>query len=185
MARQILTLLDRVEVPIKVGHFTLDNASNNIAAMRELGILLAARDIPFDAVDRRIPCFPHIINICVSHTIKAYTTADFSHVAPTWVDFLGNVVVKEEYVQALATDPIATGRDIIRIIRASGQRRKGFHDTIINRNSNQWYTGNTTQVPVVELLRDVKTRWDSTFFMINRLRALRLVSCHHRTISHS
>ncbi|KAF8137053.1 ribonuclease H-like domain-containing protein [Boletus edulis] len=152
----------------------MDNASNNLAAMRELSKLLEAHEIVFDTVDHQVPCFPHIINICVTHAIKAYTTADFTAVASTWVDALDNIVDKKAYLQALATDPVSLGCDIVRIIRASGQRRKGFRDTIINSNTNQWYTGDKTQVPLVELLRDVKSCWDSIYFMINRLCALRL-----------
>lgn len=137
----------------------MDNAANNIVAMRELAKLLEARELDalnFDPIDRQIPCFPHIINVCVTHLVKAYATADFTDVPETWVGDLNNTVHKERYLEALARDPVSLGRDIVRIIRASGQRRKGFHDTIINGNANQWYTGNPTQVPNVELLRDIK-----------------------------
>jgi hypothetical protein len=34
------------------------------------------------------------------------------------------------------------------------------------------------QVPVVELLCDADTRWDSTYIMLNRLRVLRPVRLH-------
>jgi hypothetical protein len=35
--------------------------------------------------------------------------------------------------------------------------------------------GECLQLPVVELLLDEATRWDSVFVMLNRLRTLRLV----------
>ena len=158
----------------------MDNATNNIAAMRELVKLLEECEILFDPIDRRIPCFPHILNICVTHAVKNFAKADFTAVAETWVGALDNTVVdKAKYLEALAKDPITLGRDIVRIIRSSGQRRKGFCDTIINGNANQWYTGDPTQVPLVELLQDVKTRWDLIYFMINRLRALHLVGSQY------
>ncbi len=31
----------------------------------------------------------------------------------------------------------------------------------------------------LQLLRDVRTRWDSIFLMLNRLREMRPVCCHH------
>ena len=99
--------------------------------------------------------------------MKAYVNADFSAIAATWVGALGDTVNKGEYLKALAMDPVSLGRNIVHIICASSQCRKGFHDTIINGDANEWYTGNATKLPVVELLRDVKTRWDSIFFMIN------------------
>ena len=155
LVKLLLELLDRAEVTMKVrdlcgiccisalinvdqiGHLTMDNALNNIAAMRELAKLLEARDIQFDAVDCRIPCFPHIINICVTHTMKEYINADFSAVAATWVGALGDTVNKGEYLEALAMDPVSLGRNIVCIIRASSQRCKGFRDTIINGNANE------------------------------------------------
>ncbi|KAF8546300.1 hypothetical protein OG21DRAFT_1491361 [Imleria badia] len=109
--------------------------------MRKLAKLLEVRDIWFDAVDCRIPCFLHIINICMTHTMKEYTNADFSAITATWVGALGDTMNKAEYVEALATDPISLGRNIVHIICASSQRRKGFCDTIINSNANEWYTG--------------------------------------------
>ena len=154
----------------------MDNTANNITAMRELSSLLKDCEIQFNLVDCCVPCFPHILNICITHTVKNYMKADFTTVTEMWVGALDNTVVdKAKYLEALAKDPVALGCDIIRIIRSSSQCRKGFRDTIINGNANQWYTGHPTQVPVIELLRDVRTRWDSIYFMINRLHALRLV----------
>jgi hypothetical protein len=41
-----------------VGHFTLDNASNNGSGMRELERLLINRGIKFDEYDNRVMCVP-------------------------------------------------------------------------------------------------------------------------------
>ena len=43
-----------------------------------------------------------------------------------------------------------------------------------------WFTdeeGQSIQLPILELLHDVRTHWDSIYYMINRLRTLRQV-CH-------
>jgi hypothetical protein len=146
----------------------MDNASNNIAAMHELEKLLEECEIEFDPIDHCIPCFPHILNICIMHAVKNYTKADFTTVTEMWVGALDDTLVdKEKYLEALVRDPILLSHNIVHIIRSSGQCHKGFHDTIINGNANQWYTGDLTQVPLVELLWDVKTCWDSIYFMIN------------------
>ena len=49
-------------------------------------------------------------------------------------------------------------------------------------NNKQWFTttdeaGNSIPdtLPCLELLRDVKTRWDSVYLMLHRLRELRQV----------
>ena len=53
----------------------MDNAENNATAMKELEELFKMKDpdITFDHKDNRIPCYPHIINICVSHILKSLT----------------------------------------------------------------------------------------------------------------
>jgi len=54
----------------------MDNAANNIAAMCKLSSLLEDCEIQFDPVDHRVPCFPHILSICITHMVKNYTKAD-------------------------------------------------------------------------------------------------------------
>ncbi|KIK13051.1 hypothetical protein PISMIDRAFT_18265 [Pisolithus microcarpus 441] len=150
----------------------MDNASNNDSAMKELSVLLSERDIDFDPEDRRIMCFPHVLNICTSHVLKAYTQADFTNVASSWIDVFGKNVDKDAYMEALENDPVALGRNIVCVVRASNLRRESFRNTIITGNKMKWFTdenNQTTSLPVVELLRDVRTRWDSVYFMINRL----------------
>ena len=41
--------------------------------MEQLEPMLASHDIPFDATDRRIMCFAHVINLCSGHVIRAVT----------------------------------------------------------------------------------------------------------------
>jgi hypothetical protein len=179
LAVTMLRLIDRAGATLKIGHFTLDNASNNDAAMHHLAELLQDRDIPFDPVDRRIRCFPHIINICVKHVIEEYTLANYKDVAESWVDSeSGETITKDDYLEALRHDPVALGRSIVRVIRASGLRRHAFRESIKQANVEQWFkdpSGEVITMPVVELLRDVDTRWDSVYFMINRLRYLQQV----------
>ncbi|KIM60351.1 hypothetical protein SCLCIDRAFT_52033, partial [Scleroderma citrinum Foug A] len=116
------TYFKSIRQDLTIGHFTMDNAANNIAAMHELAKLLEEHEILFDPIDRRIPCFPHILNICVTHAVKNFAKADFTAVAETWVGALNNTVVdKAKYLEALAKDPITLGHDIVRIICSSGQ----------------------------------------------------------------
>jgi hypothetical protein len=68
-----------------MGHFTLDNASNNKTAMEELSLIMAERDIHFDPVDHRIPCFPHIINLCAKHVIDEYPTHQEKWILHIWI----------------------------------------------------------------------------------------------------
>ena len=51
----------------------MENLETNTKAMDELASLLSDREIPFDAKDRCIMCFPHIINIICQHVIEKMT----------------------------------------------------------------------------------------------------------------
>jgi len=84
-------------------------------------------------------------------------------------------------------DPLKRARRIIRYLRSSDQRRQGFRQFLIDGNERGWFKekededdpdeeGIAVRVPEVQLLRDVKTRWDSVYTMLERLRSLRLVS---------
>ncbi|KAG2737897.1 hypothetical protein P692DRAFT_201682967, partial [Suillus brevipes Sb2] len=56
------------------------------------------------------------------------------------------------------------------------QRREGFQKTITVGNQHKSFHdahGMVIKLPNVELLCDANTRWDSSFFMFNRLRTLR------------
>lgn len=161
----------------------MDNASNNKTCLQELEVLLRARELEVDfrAGDRLVSCFPHIIHICVTHVLKSFNDDEITTIidSETWSDTFPDVEEEQDaYVEAVKADPIAMARTAIWAIRASGMRRDEFTDTIRTGNLKNWFkntTGSVQQVPELELLRDVKTRWDSTYAMINRLRALRLV----------
>jgi hypothetical protein len=88
-----------------------------------------------------------------------------------------------EWFAGIKRDPLKRARRIIRLLRSSDQRREGFRKFIRDGNERQWFFEKTesgkrrpVQVPLLQLLRDVKTRWDSVYMMLQRLRLLRLVS---------
>jgi hypothetical protein len=81
----------------------------------------------------------------------------------------------------LKHDPIKRARRIVRIVRSSDQRKQAFKKVINTGNHSGWFRSHDNEVielPDLELLRDVKTRWDSVYCMIERLLVLRPVSVH-------
>lgn len=145
--------------------------------MWELSEKLDSRGINFHPIERRIPCFLHIINICVRHIIDDYHKADFSLVNECWV--VGTrTIVKTEYLKAVTGKALNRARDVVRTVRASNQRCDSFRDTIITGNEKEWFQddmGKKLKLPVVELLLDEATHWDSVFIMLNHLRTLHQV----------
>lgn len=89
----------------------------------------------------------------------------------------------KEWFESIKRDPLRRARRIIRLLRSSDQRREGFRMFIQDGNKRNWFYEKTrggkrspVQVPELQLLRDVKTRWDSVYLMLHRLRLLRPVS---------
>lgn len=102
-------------------------------------------------------------------------------------DFYDDHSNLKEWVAGIKRDPLRRARRIIRLLRSSDQRREGFRKFIQDGNERQWFSEKTqsgkrriVQVPELQLLRDVKTRWDSVFMMLRRLRVLRPVSSSQR-----
>ena len=95
----------------------------------------------------------------------------------------------EDWFAGFKRDPLKRARRIIRFLRSSDQRREGFRNTIIDGNERDWFSPknnpHSVRVPELQLLRDVKTRWDSVYLMLLRLRQLRPVSPCQRLDSYT
>lgn len=151
---------------LKVGHFTMDNASNNRTMMQELETSLKSREIDFDADDRRIMCFAHVIDLCSGRVIRAASDGVEDN--------------SDEDASSPGSDnPLAQARAVVRAIRGSGTRRSSFQETINYGNTRRLFRQGQSPEPVkvesLQLLRDVRTRWDSVFLMLRRLREMRPV----------
>jgi len=169
--------------------------------MKELQQLLAKEGIKFDAQDNRIPCYPHIINICVSHIVSSLTkVADKSEVQSENSDdssdenesdddgYDGEEDSQDEidfdmydmgkWLENLKRNPIQRARTVVRTVRSSGQRKEALSDIIKKGNTNRTFhdaDGNEVLLKDLQLIRDVRHRWDSLYNMIVRLQHLRLV----------
>lgn len=97
-------------------------------------------------------------------------------------DHKGNLSLKRWFT-GMKRDPVGRARRVVRLLRVSDQRREGLRAFIEDGNKHGWFTAKnsnglreTVKVPVLQPLRDVKTRWDSVFMMLHRLHELRPVS---------
>jgi len=96
---------------LEVRHFTLDNASNNRTMMEELEMMLTERDIVFNAEDRKIVCFVHVVDLCSGHVICAASDG----VEPENDSSSSNG-------DTAASNPIVLARMVVRVIWGSGSR---------------------------------------------------------------
>ena len=162
------------------GHWTLNNASLNDVFLKELEILLHPRKVEFNHKDNHIRCFLHITNICSNHVIEAFTNI-------TLVDDTGGFIASasgppsnpdnQSYEEAVAHNPIALCQSTVRAVHASGQQRDHLAEVIEDGNKKGWFKSTrdpnvTIQVKQAQLVRDMKVRWDSLYFMINWFRKL-------------
>jgi hypothetical protein len=80
---------------------------------------------------------------------------------------------KQTFEEAAKQDPIALGGAVVWSIHASGQRCQNFEETIKDGNVKHWFgtnlEGEFIVVPFLQLLQDVKTRWDSVYSMMSCL----------------
>ncbi|KAF8833496.1 hypothetical protein BDN67DRAFT_916852, partial [Paxillus ammoniavirescens] len=102
-----------LQAELAVGHFTMDNASNNKTCMQELETLLHAHDVEFDALDRLVMCFPHVMHICTTHVIKSFTDDELTAIPGAWIGIFPDEDEREAYVEAVRLDPITMDHDIM------------------------------------------------------------------------
>jgi hypothetical protein len=137
----------------------------------------------FDARDNRIICFPHTINIAVQHVLTKMSSVKAPENDDDDLEDLAGANADEgrgfgqSFGAACAQDPIARLRKIVMAIRSSGQRRDALTTWIDTGNKNGLFVleGRLVQIQPRQLLRDVRTRWDSTYLMITRCIEMRLV----------
>jgi hypothetical protein len=169
--------------------------------MRKLQSLLAKREpINFHHLNNRVRCYAHIINICSSHIVAALALdsdssdsgslddeSDDDDIDSNYDgDFLNSDEPKladihdsADWSEGIKRDPLGRARKLVRFLRSSDGRRTELRNVIKAGNAAKLFkvTGdNGERIPVIvdelHLLRDVKTRWDSVYMMLKRLREL-------------
>ncbi|CAE6365245.1 unnamed protein product [Rhizoctonia solani] len=174
VGRILFGILEDADLVGKIGHVTLDNASNNDTLMAELEVAFNDKHSPFEKKLNRVRCFPHVINLVVQAIINALPAAarDFQATVERCGDKLGDMDSELiEYLMALESNPVQVCRDSVRAMRSSDSRREGLHDTIEDGNTCELFKtsyGEVVSVALLELLCDCKTRWSSTYDMITR-----------------
>jgi hypothetical protein len=174
----------------------MDNAPNNNTFLECLYSFLNEEQPEPDNLlvptSARIRCFPHIVNIITQRILKAFEnpaddddTPDLAEVNKDGYDDDDSDAEGEEVEDSGDKDdgnddegqPRAVGgvitkiRQLVRTIRASGQRQELLNRVVEMGNQAKWWTDHEQNVIKLKLLRlilDVCTRWDSTYQMLVR-----------------
>ncbi len=98
----------------------------------------------------------------------------------------------KEWFAGIKHDPLRHARRVICLLCSLDLHKQNFHEFIQSGNERKWFTklddnGKHVMVQICELqlLRDVKTRWDSVYIMLKRLRYFWPVSSSQRLDSAS
>ncbi|KIM56457.1 hypothetical protein SCLCIDRAFT_49656, partial [Scleroderma citrinum Foug A] len=167
----------------------MDNAENNRMCIEKLGELLAEREfeIVFNPDQCWVMCHLHLINLCTKHTCEGFTNVNASEIERNITTDtvkrhsntekytpVNECVSKEDYIQAIHSKPLDKACSLVCAIHASGLRCDTFWERIKVGNEQGWYKYPLEmKVPLVKLLHEVVTRWDTLLFLLNRLRILR------------
>jgi hypothetical protein len=119
----------------QIGHFTIDNASNNASTMLHLSLMLQDFNVNFDEKKNYIHCFAHIVNLCSQGVIKvmekdngdvAYSDLDTD---PATDSDAAPAMMRATHVTKKAS-PIRQACKTVTFIRKSGQLRDQFLEII-------------------------------------------------------
>lgn len=125
-------------------------------------------EVDFDKQQNRVRCLSHAVNRAAQVVI-----AELGAEAPE----------DDILLEDAPTNPVSSVRQIARSIRASPQRRDAWDGAIetynkdVKRQNLGAVAGSPTKelMPPLQLLVDVRTRWDSTFIMIKRFIQMEVV----------
>ncbi|CAB4492734.1 unnamed protein product [Rhizophagus irregularis] len=124
---------------------TTDNASNNVTFLKAVESDLSQRYIYYDSEDKHVRCLAHVINLAAQQVLTTFKATDNDESSNEEV---GSLIVKL--------------RTLIKKIKASPQQ--------VDKFKAQCKVAN---VPNLNVILDVRTRWNSTYDMLVRARKLK------------
>ena len=139
---------------------TADNAANNNTFLKELEYVCHQKEIKFDHKKNNIRCLAHVINLTVQEILKNIKAGDAQE-----EDELLELVSQEEQEDDVNVEIIPKLRLLIVKIRSSPQQKEKF------ARCCKFFS-----IQSLNVILDVKTRWNSTYLMLDRALKLREVS---------
>lgn len=139
---------------------TADNAANNNTFLRELESACRKKEIKFDHKKNNIRCLAHIINLTVQEILKHIKAGEAQE-----EDELLELISREEQEDVVNVEIIPKLRRLLAKIRSSPQRKEKF------ARRCEFFS-----IKALNIMLDVKTRWNSTYLMLDRILKLREVS---------
>lgn len=183
----IIMICFLIHVNAQAGLFTMDNAKNNDTFIRAFAALMQKNNIPwFENPDHaRLMCFPHVINLASEEAIKHFTKLDYSDDPLDLLDDEDDIDLdltsldRDDGYRPPPADVVQRARLLVKKVRASSLKDDLFALAVEAGNKAKRFTdiyNDVVELPSHQLLLDVKTRWDSLYYMLSRLLDMRPVS---------
>ncbi|KAI0573130.1 Dimer-Tnp-hAT domain-containing protein [Pyrenophora tritici-repentis] len=156
IAADVLRILLETNTKARLLAITCDNASNNQTLTRTLQASLLEQDIEWDASENTVPCIAHIINLVVQDIIQ--------HLQ---LDATVELGVREPLQRRHVAD-ISSNMSIPNSLR---KLRAICIAIDVSPQRYERFIATQQHLPAKErlsIIRDVKTRWNSTFDMCDR-----------------
>ncbi|CCE34912.1 uncharacterized protein CPUR_08851 [Claviceps purpurea 20.1] len=139
----------------RIGWFVADNASNNDTCLKTLGGLLG-----FEPTERRLRCAGHIFNL-VAHSILFGT--DVANLEPVGDAIYDDKILALELTKWRSQGPIGKLHNVVLWVRRSALQRERLEAKQKDLKFEE----------VKQLVQDNSTRWNSTYYSLQRAVELR------------
>jgi hypothetical protein len=169
IAKCFMDILRELDILDRIGGITMDNATNNDTAMNKFEEHLSELGFTYVPQQQRIRCFAHIINLAVQDFLTELPNPrgfDLRSVRDPELKAAWRSGQEDHaYADALESNLVDRVQGLVRQFRSSGQRREALCQSILRGNREKRFT---TPIRPLQLLRQVPTRWSSSFQMIDR-----------------
>jgi len=162
IAAEIIDVIRTYGIEDKVGYFTLDNATNNDAAMEAIG-----KELGFSALERRVRCIGHVINLVVKALLFGPDAEAFED---TVVE--GELLARACHVAWMKKGPVGKAHNFVVWVNRSDIFTQMLRK-IQKEHADQATDRADKERKPLDVVLDNDTRWLSQYYMIQRMLVLR------------
>ncbi|KAK8869252.1 restless-like transposase [Apiospora arundinis] len=162
IAAEIIDVIRTYGIEDKVGYFTLDNATNNDAAMEAIG-----KELGFSALERRVRCIGHVINLVVKALLFGSDAEAFED---TVVE--GELLARASHVAWMKKGPVGKAHNFVVWVNRSDIFTQMLRK-IQKEHADQATDRADKERKPLDVVLDNDTRWLSQYYMIQRMLVLR------------
>ncbi|CAG7631472.1 unnamed protein product, partial [Allacma fusca] len=161
LATSILNVLNEFGITNKLLAITTDNASNNGSLMTELSLRLAQKNQIFIPDDQWVRCFAHILNLACQSSLETLKVTSEDKARRNFDNNDSSDELEDDIIPSTLSIYGRLKETVRKILKSE-----------LHRDSLKYFC-QTLNVEPLELIKDVKVRWNSTYLMLQRCLHLR------------